>query len=192
METALAGRIALWPKAVRGVQVPRISLDGTWKFSMTAYPEDHIGRLRGEEPFRNEVDFTHWSDVQVPGELALQGFDIEADKPYAYKRRFAVPKDYHGCAIFLRFEGVQSSCEGMGQRRSGRQSRRTGDDLGLRHHAGGCAGRAIRSDRRDRGPGGRSGDPESVRSPPDGGILRSVTLLARPAIDVSQLHVDAR
>ena len=44
----------------------------------------------------------------MPGELAMQGFDIESDTAYPYKRMFAVPEDFAGCQVILRFESVHS------------------------------------------------------------------------------------
>ena len=43
---------------VSGVSNPVISLNGTWKFSMT--PPDQY--------WENDIDFQDWSNIQVPGE----------------------------------------------------------------------------------------------------------------------------
>ena len=178
MDTA-AGRIALWPKVVRGVKAPVISLDGAWKFSMTP----------GEEPFRNEVDFTGWSDAQVPGELALQGFDIEADKPCGYKRRFTVPDDYRGNAVFLRFEGVQSHARvwvnGEAVGRHGAPATIWDCDITRTVVPGAEAVLTVLIEDREDDPAILS----RYARHQTGGILRSVTLLARPTVHLSRLHV---
>lgn len=57
---------------VDGVKNPEISLNGTWKFSMT--PPDNF--------WDNSVDFQEWPDIQVPGECQMQGFAIKHDTPY--------------------------------------------------------------------------------------------------------------
>ena len=62
---------------------PLISLNGTWKFSMTP-PEKY---------WENEVDFQDWSDIRVPGECQMQGFAIQHDQSYVYKTAFEVPAD---------------------------------------------------------------------------------------------------
>ena len=55
---------------VSGVEHPVISLNGTWKFSMTP-PEKFLGkRIRFHQ---------YWSDIQVPGECQMQGFAIKHD-----------------------------------------------------------------------------------------------------------------
>jgi len=83
---------------VTGVNDPVISLNGTWKFSMTP-PEKFWG---------NDVEFQEWPDIQVPGECQMQGFAIKHDQPYVYKTNFNVPADYKGKQIFLNFYGVYS------------------------------------------------------------------------------------
>ncbi len=83
---------------VDGVLNPNISLNGIWKFSMTP-PVDH---------WENSVDFQDWPDIKVPGECQMQGFAIQHDNPYVYKRSFEVPEDFEGKQINLNFYGVYS------------------------------------------------------------------------------------
>lgn len=83
---------------VAGVEIPEITLNGTWKFSMNP----------PEEFWRNDVDFFDWKNIQVPGECQMQGFAIKHDTPYAYKHNFFIPEDYQGKQILLNFYGVYS------------------------------------------------------------------------------------
>ncbi len=83
---------------VPGVEEPVILLNGDWKFSMDP-PEGFWG---------NEIDFSRWSDIKVPGECQMQGYAIRHDKPYVYKREFSIPADFAGKKIFLVFHGVYS------------------------------------------------------------------------------------
>ncbi|MCP4311754.1 MAG: beta-galactosidase [Bacteroidetes bacterium] len=83
---------------INGIRNPVISLNGTWKFSM-APPTDH---------WKNGVDFNEWPDIQVPGECQMQGFAIQHDQPYVYKKQFEIPDDYSGKQISLNFFGVYS------------------------------------------------------------------------------------
>lgn len=48
-----------------------------------------------------------WERVTVPGELAMQGYGIEHDKPVLYKKTVLVA-DYRGKQVILRFDGVYS------------------------------------------------------------------------------------
>ena len=75
-----------------------ISLNGTWLFSMDP-PEKH---------WENQVDLSTWADIQVPGECQMQGFPIQHDKPYVYKKVFEVPSDFEGKLVYLDFHGVYS------------------------------------------------------------------------------------
>jgi hypothetical protein len=83
---------------VTGTTEPVISLNGTWKFTMNP-PKDFS---------LNEVSCSGWKDILVPGECAMQGFAIRHNIPYVYKTLIAIPSDYAGKVIKLRFEGVYS------------------------------------------------------------------------------------
>lgn len=71
-----------------GVDQSSILLNGTWqiKYSPTA----------------------KWTTIQVPGEAAMQGYAIEHDKPFTYRKMVTVPADYAGKRVMLRFDGVYS------------------------------------------------------------------------------------
>ncbi len=73
---------------VDGVKQPELSLNGTWQFRYTPS--------------------TKWEMVQVPGQLTMQGYAIEHDRPYTYLKTFTIPKDYAGKRTILRFDGVYS------------------------------------------------------------------------------------
>lgn len=76
------------PDVVEGVRDEVISLNGEWQFQYAP----------GEK----------WERVTVPGELAMQGYGIEHDKPVLYKKTILVPADYRGKQVILRFDGVYS------------------------------------------------------------------------------------
>ena len=103
---SLASSAAEWPRPqlvplpaqVQGVSNPVLSLNGTWKFTLNPPPQFWL----------NGVDLSAWSDVDVPGELAMQGFEISRDVEYPYKRSVLIPPDFKGKRIVLRFDGVYS------------------------------------------------------------------------------------
>ena len=55
------------------------------------------------------IDEKKWQSVIVPSSLIMQGFDIENNIEYYYKRTVQIPKDYKGKCVYLRFEGVYSN-----------------------------------------------------------------------------------
>ena len=71
-----------------GVETPAVLLSGTWQFQ---YSPD-----------------SKWDKIQVPGEPAMQGYAIEHDKPFTYRKSFTVPADHAGKHTILRFDGVYS------------------------------------------------------------------------------------
>lgn len=81
-------RSYILPERQEGVKQNYISLNGTWQFRYSPQSE--------------------WTAIQVPGEAVMQGYAIEHDKPFLYKKTFDIPKDYQGRRIILRFDGVYS------------------------------------------------------------------------------------
>jgi beta-galactosidase/beta-glucuronidase len=75
-----------------------LSLSGPWKFTLSPPAEF----------WANSLDPSSWSDVAVPGELVMQGFNIARNTEYHYKRSVLVPHDYAGKRIILRFDGAYS------------------------------------------------------------------------------------
>lgn len=86
------------PSSVTGTQNPVISLNGTWKFTMS----------KPANFWEKSVDSSSWDDIQVPGEAYMQNFDVELNHEYPYKKVIDVPADYEGKTVILRFEGVYS------------------------------------------------------------------------------------
>ncbi|MEN8157735.1 MAG: glycoside hydrolase family 2 TIM barrel-domain containing protein [Bacteroidota bacterium] len=83
---------------VTDVSQPAISLNGTWKVNTS--PPAESWRL-------DKLDHS-WKNIQVPGELMMQGFPIKHDIPFVYKKQFDIPREYDGKNIMIRFDGVYS------------------------------------------------------------------------------------
>jgi beta-galactosidase len=83
---------------VSGVKNPVICLSGTWQFS--------------ENPAANfweiNSDTSGWKNILVPGEPMMQGFKIDQDKEYAYKKWVEVPFDFSDKKITIHFEAIYS------------------------------------------------------------------------------------
>ena len=158
-----------------GVETPAVLLSGTWQFQ---YSPD-----------------SKWDKIQVPGEPAMQGYAIEHDKPFTYRKSFTVPADYAGKHTILRFDGVYS------------YARLFVNDTFVREHHGGFT----RWDT-DITPFVRPGKKNEIRLEvtdrlddisyasgyahhPIGGILRDVTLFVLPETCLydfyAETHLDA-
>lgn len=158
-----------------GVETPAVLLSGTWQFR---YSSD-----------------SKWDKIQVPGEPAMQGYAIEHDKPFTYRKSFTVPADYAGKHTILRFDGVYS------------YARLFVNDTFVREHHGGFT----RWDT-DITPFVRPGKKNEIRLEvtdrlddisyasgyahhPIGGILRDVTLFVLPETCLydfyAETHLDA-
>lgn len=158
-----------------GVETPAVLLSGTWQFR---YSPD-----------------SKWDKIQVPGEPTMQGYAIEHDKPFTYRKSFTVPADYAGKHTILRFDGVYS------------YARLFVNDTFVREHHGGFT----RWDT-DITPFVRPGKKNEIRLEvtdrlddisyasgyahhPIGGILRDVTLFVLPETCLydfyAETHLDA-
>lgn len=153
-----------------GVETPAVLLSGTWQFR---YSPD-----------------SKWDKIQVPGEPAMQGYAIEHDKPFTYRKSFTVPADYAGKHTILRFDGVYS------------YARLFVNDTFVREHHGGFT----RWDT-DITPFVRPGKKNEIRLEvtdrlddisyasgyahhPIGGILRDVTLFVLPETCLYDFYVE--
>jgi len=76
------------PSKVENVKQSSLLLNGTWQFKFS--PD------------------SKWTSIEVPGEAVMQGYGIEHDKPFWYKKVFTLPSDFKGKRTILRFDGVYS------------------------------------------------------------------------------------
>ncbi|MFD2115593.1 InlB B-repeat-containing protein [Paenibacillus yanchengensis] len=90
------------PKTTAGVADPVISLNGEWEATTEINSE-----TLGEKDSLN-VENLKWRPIKVPGEMSLQGFNIEQDKEYPYKKEIDIPADFADKKIILRFDAVYS------------------------------------------------------------------------------------
>ena len=74
--TPASGRVYTLPSRLEGVRQSIFSLNGSWDFKYSPR--------------------SRWTTIQVPGEAAMQGFAIEHDKPFFYKKTFMIPDDFKG------------------------------------------------------------------------------------------------
>lgn len=94
------GAISYLPLDTRSVWAT--TLNGSWRF-----------RLDGPEQtfFQPEFDDSGWSEIVVPGNWELQGFEEPryarpGDNVGLYRRTFDVPTGWQGRRVYIRFEGV--------------------------------------------------------------------------------------
>lgn len=78
----------VFPQILSGEEQPKVLLNGKWDFK---YSSD-----------------SKWTSIQVPGEAVMQGYAIEHDKPFWYKKSFFLPDCYKNKKVILRFDGVYS------------------------------------------------------------------------------------
>ncbi|WP_316791994.1 glycoside hydrolase family 2 protein [Pedobacter frigoris] len=82
-------RLSPKPAKVAGVKNPVMLLNGTWDFKYK----------------------TQQGKIQVPGEWAMQGYQVDSAQQASYHTSFEMPKDWNGKSIKIRFDGVSSFCQ---------------------------------------------------------------------------------
>ena len=104
---------------IPGVEKAEVSLNetkgnGTWKF-LYEIP-DYTAKDGVPEPTEAEQDFDfsgwsgkQWENIKVPGEVLMQGFDVQTNNEYYYQRKITVPADFAENRVLLRFDGVYSN-----------------------------------------------------------------------------------
>ena len=172
-------RIGARPRFVAGVAQPCIGLDGEWKFTTDAWPE---------VPAEAGIS---WHRVKVPGELAMQGFDIENGRYYYYRRTISVPADFKDMDVALRFEGVHSDARvwvngvRIGRHRSPATIWECDVTGAVQPGAPAVVIVGVLDDLDDPSILSRYAGHNT------GGILRSVSLLARARMHVQMMHIGA-
>ena len=160
------------PSKVENVKQPFLLLNGTWQFKYSPTSK--------------------WSTIEAPGEAVMQGYAIEHDKPFWYKKVFTLPAEYKGKRIILRFDGVYS------------YARLTVNGKFVRDHHGGFT--RWETDVTDFvKPGGKNEimlevtdrlDEISYASGyahhPIGGILRDVTIFTLPQTHIYDFRIETR
>ena len=98
-------------------------LNGTWKFNYVDRPADIPNKF-----YAKKYNVSGWSDIQVPGNIELQGFGVpvyvntrnefEANPPYVptdfnpvgcYVTDFEVPVEWKGRRVVMKFGAVKSA-----------------------------------------------------------------------------------
>ena len=165
---------------IPGIKEPSMSLNGTWKINL----------MPDNEYWANSVIPDTWSDIHVPGECAMQGFKVQYNRPFVYKKQIQIPAGYQGKSVYLGFDGVYSF------------ARVWINGNFIKSHSGGfttwcCditpyaeAGKSAWltvevTDRND-----DISFASAYAHHPIGGILRDVYLFARPIKHIEQLHIE--
>lgn len=151
------------------------------------------------------VPADEWRLVTAPGSLMMQGFDIENNTEYYYRRSLTLPEAFGGHRVFLRFEGVYSHARVWINNRF------------VKSHAGGFTAwdceitpfareKAITlvvgvtdAEGERRGPWNPGGEKISSGAWASyyahcniGGILRDITLFALPEHHIARTHIGTR
>ncbi len=88
--------LAVIPAYTAGIEQAVKSLNGTWEINMNP----------GKEVWNSGTGI--WKKVQVPGEPAMQGYQVSNDKEFFYRTTLSIPESARGKTLLIRFNGVYS------------------------------------------------------------------------------------
>lgn len=177
-EKYVAPRLSPIPDNSEGNQ---IGLAGTWHFSPSVGDD-----FSGLEPT------SAWSDIRVPGEWVMQGFQVKPRDKAGYVRKVTIPADWRGRRIKLRCNGVYSLAELMvngtpaGNHLGGFTAFET--DITDLVNCGDENTVAIRVTNETLADSVANGSFYAVH--PLGGITRDIFLMALPPVNVAMLHTS--
>lgn len=199
-------RLPLLPGSVKGVKDCKKCIthreEGGWKFLFEGIDQIPSPCCEKQDYDFSRIPCEKWQDVVVPSSLIMQGFDIENNTEYYYKKEVEVPTDFKGNRVYLRFEGVYSN------------ARIWINNQYIRHHVGGftpwdCDITPFAGEKHITlivGVTDVEGDQRGLWNPAGGaisnaawasyyahhnigGILRDITLFALPDTYLAQTHV---
>ena len=87
------------PGKVNGLEKNVLDLNGKWDFSV--HPEKDF--------FKTEAH-KEWSEIDVPGEWVMQGFEVEPATAAGYSHNFQIENKWEGYRIKLKCEAIYSEC----------------------------------------------------------------------------------
>jgi len=86
------------PVSTAGLKTNSISLDGDWR----------INPAPAQDIRQTPLNSAAWSSIKVPGQWLQQGFDVPLDRTVAMAKEFAVPKNWSGRRVILRFDAIHA------------------------------------------------------------------------------------
>jgi len=95
-------RLTPRPVIVDGIDEVQLNLAGVWRFN----PKPPKEFWKGKSP-----KDAGWSDIEVPGEWVMQGFEVAKNTAAGYVRQFTIPAEWKGRRIKIRFDGVYSDAK---------------------------------------------------------------------------------
>ncbi|WP_053984475.1 glycoside hydrolase family 2 protein [Niameybacter massiliensis] len=84
-------------------------VEGEWQFLFETIEDMPSPFDKSQDYDFGQIDEKKWEGVIVPSSLIMQGYDIENNVEYYYRRKLTIPKAYLNSRIILRFEGVYSN-----------------------------------------------------------------------------------
>ena len=160
-------RLSPKPSLVQGVRSPLLSLNGTWDISTSGKS----------------------GKIQVPGEWEMQGYQVKNNEEAVYTTQFNLPADWQDQKVVLRFDGLSAFCQVFL------------NDVQIGSHEGGFvifefdATKAIRPGKNmltvkiaSRTISDQLGCVSQYAAHTVGGILRKVTLIALPKVNLGAVY----
>lgn len=100
------------PGTVRGAAASLALTDRKkrdWKLLRTPIEDVPSPFSEKQDYYFDAVPEAQWESIVVPGELAMQGVDVQNNREYYYRRTVRLPRTMPKGRVFLRFYGIYSN-----------------------------------------------------------------------------------
>ncbi len=181
--SAILERMGLSRSSVnkKGKPIDMLLLNGTWKFN-EAPPADF---------WKQSKVSAAWSDIEVPGEWVMQGFEVVPETAAGYVRSFEIPKRWGDKQVKLRFDAVFSMADVYvnGKRVGSHEGGFTPFEIDITDAVQFGAENTLAVAVTSESLSDILGSASQYAVHPLGGIVRKVTLFAVPPVNVQSYHV---
>ncbi len=166
---------------VGGLKNTKIDLGGTWKFKEL---QQNIGSIKNIP--------ASWTDIKVPGEWIMQGFNVKPNTRAACIRSVIIPSEWGNCTIILRCDAVYSDANVWvnGKYRGNHQGGMNAFEMDITKLLKPGLENIIALDIMNESLADSLMSGTQYAAHPLGGILRKIYLIAVPKIHLSSLHVN--
>ena len=176
-------RLTPFPISVENLLRHNIDLNGKWMFNPE--PDENFWKV-------DNIPGKGWNSIQVPGEWVMQGFTVPEQRGAGYRLGVAIPDEWTGKRVKIRFDGVYSfskvwiNDQEVGKHDGGFSPFEYDITEQIQPGSENILALTVEND----SPAGRLSNQSIYAAHPVGGIIRKVSMFVVPQVHISRFHVE--